>query len=101
MSCDSGVCLSFLCFYIFGSKLVSSGSEEDLDEEGIGRRAVTTQVAASVPRLFLLLPFQVIRSDRSLAPLLLFPPGEGVRPQGSGGHVRGGTDPEPGGQLEV
>lgn len=32
----------------FVSKLVSAGSEEDLDEEGLGRRAVTAQVAASV-----------------------------------------------------
>lgn len=72
MSSDSGVCLSFVCFfvfYIFGSKLVSSGSEEDLDEEGIGRRAVTAQVAASVRRLFLLLP---LRSSGLIALLLLF-----------------------------
>lgn len=54
--------------YIFGSKLVSSGSEEDLDEEGIGRRAVTAQVAASVRRLFLLLP---LRSSGLIALLLL------------------------------
>lgn len=32
----------------FVSELFSAGSEEDLDEEGLGRRAVTAQVAASV-----------------------------------------------------
>jgi len=32
----------------FGSKLVPAGSDEDLDEEGLGRRAVTSQVPASV-----------------------------------------------------
>lgn len=32
----------------FNSKRVPAGSEEDLDEEGLGRRAVTAQVAASV-----------------------------------------------------
>lgn len=35
---------------------MSAGSEEDLDEEGLGRRAVTAQVAAPVWGVFILSP---------------------------------------------
>lgn len=31
----------------FSSKCLSAGSEEDLDEEGLGRRAVTPQVTGN------------------------------------------------------
>lgn len=47
----------FLCVLYcahFGFELVPAGSEEDLDEEGLGRRAVTAQVPASVWRVFIL-----------------------------------------------
>lgn len=87
----------------FVSKLVSAGSEEDLDEEGLGRRAVTAQVAASVwgtcTPCSALLHHMIMTDDYLLLPL--FVPGEGVCQTGSRGHVCGGADPSPGGQLEV
>lgn len=89
----------------FNSKLVPAGSEEDLDEEGLGRRAVTAQVAASVRGFSVLssAPHFMLPDDFLLSFSLLSPlhPGEGIRPTGSRGHVCGGADPRPGGQLEI
>lgn len=49
----------FFFLNVFWSEWTPPGSEEDLDEEGLGRRAVTAQVAASAWRLFTLGTHQV------------------------------------------
>lgn len=86
---------------------MSTGSEEDLDEEGLGRRAVTAQVAASVTCICMINSASCF-SDSDFLFLFCPPltslsllPGEGVCQTGPWGNVCGGADPIPGGELEI
>lgn len=72
----------FLHLTFEGSDHVCVGSEEDLDEEGLGRRAVTAQVPASVRGVLTLRPAPRLIMTDGFPPLTLLP-GEGVRQTGS------------------
>lgn len=84
-------------FFFFTDPL-SADSDEDLDEEGLGRKAVTFQVPVSVPVSCFNLMFFIISL---VSPYLDLTAGEGVRQTGSRGNVCGGADPHPGGKLEI